>query len=81
MRARIELLKDNLAARDVVDALEALRDDAGAGRLVGLAFAAQFRGRVYVCHVAGESYRNPTFALGMVHMLEDYIREIIREPK
>jgi hypothetical protein len=78
---RIELLASRLGSHEVVEALDVLREDAEAGRLIGIAFVAHFKGNVYVPHVDGASYRNPTFALGMVEMLAEHIKDLIRMPK
>ncbi len=70
MKRPFTLLEDALS-RDTVTALEQLLDGARRGEVIGIAFAAMLRQRAYITNVAGEAYRNPTFARGMVGALED----------
>lgn len=58
---------------DTVECLEDLLDEARRGELIGLAFAAMYRRRRYFVETAGEAYRNPTFARGMVDALHDLL--------
>lgn len=59
---------------DTKEALKFLTEDADRGDLIGIAFAAMYRNREYFVSAAGEAYRNPTFALGMVEMLSAGLR-------
>lgn len=70
MRPPFRLLEDSLS-RDTVEALEQLLDGARKGEVIGIAFAAMLKRRVYITNVAGEAYRNPTFCRGMVGALAD----------
>lgn len=63
---------------DSVEVLEALLEEARAGRLIGIAFAAMYRQRRYIVNTAGEARRSPTFSLGMVQMLADELRRLER---
>ncbi len=50
---------------DVVECTRELHEMAKSGELLGLAFSGQLRRRGYIVDAAGESHRNPTFAIGM----------------
>ncbi len=58
---------------DTVDCLRQLLDEALRGELVGLAFAAMYRGQKYCVEAAGEAHLNPTFAAGMAASLRDLL--------
>lgn len=56
---------------DTVECLRELLMEAQQGDMIGIAFAAMYRRRKYIVDAAGEAYRNPTFARGMVDALHD----------
>ncbi len=58
---------------DTVACLEELLDDARRGKLVGMAFAAQYADRQYVIDSTGEAYSDPTYARGMISALHDLL--------
>lgn len=62
-------------SHDSVEALKALLDDAKKGELIGITFAAMYKKRSYMVNAAGEAHRNPTFSLGMVKVLSDYLMQ------
>lgn len=64
-------------SHDSVEALESLLNDAKKGDLIGVAFTAMYKKRSYVVNAAGEAHRNPTFSLGMVEVLNDYLLQQI----
>lgn len=64
-------------SHDSVEALKALLHDAKQGDLIGIAFTAMYKKRSYVVNAAGEAHRNPTFSLGMVEVLNDYLLQQI----
>jgi hypothetical protein len=66
------LAKDQVS-HDVVEALEFLLHEAKRGELIGLAYGAMLKRRSCIVDTAGEAYRNPLFALGVVCMLSDDI--------
>lgn len=50
------------------------------GRLIGIAFVAMYRGLEYDVGAAGETRKSPTFARGMLCLLDDELSKLIREP-
>lgn len=60
-------------SHDTVEALEFLLHEAKRGEVIGLAYGAMMKRRACIVDTAGEAYRNPLFALGMVCMLSDDI--------
>lgn len=57
-------------SHDTVEAIEFLLHEAKRGELIGLVYGAMTRGRACIIDTAGEAYRNPLFALGVVCLLE-----------
>jgi hypothetical protein len=78
MKPPFTLIPDSIS-HDTVEALEILLKDARAGRMIGLTFTAMYKHRNYVVNSAGEAYRNPTFALGMVVVLINYLMHQINK--
>jgi hypothetical protein len=74
MKPPFTLMPDRIS-HDSVEALETLLSEAKRGDLIGLTFTAMYRKRNYVVNAAGEAHRNPTFALGMVEVLNDYLMQ------
>lgn len=72
-----------VVSHDTVDALRRLLDDAERGEVIGLAYAVMYKRRTYMVDAAGEAYRNPTFALGMTHVLSSVLerRALGMEPE
>jgi len=64
------LLPDSVS-HDTVVCLETLVEQARRGEIVGLAFGAILRRNNYIVNTAGEAYRNPTFARGVIAALDD----------
>lgn len=62
---------------ETIRGLESLLQQAKAGELVGIAFAAMYKRRGYVVSTTGEAHRNPTFALGMLQILSQKIASSI----
>lgn len=71
------LIRDTIS-RDTVEALEALLHMANAGTVTGIAFAVTLKRRKYLVNVAGEAYRDPTFARGAILALDDELRGIVQ---
>jgi len=71
------LIPDNLS-NDTIECLQTLLDEAKAGKVIGLAFAAVLKRRGYIVNTAGEAHRNPTFARGMCAALDDELSTRIR---
>jgi hypothetical protein len=74
MKPPFTLVPDSIS-HDSVEALKTLLDDAERGDLIGIAFTAMYKKRSYIVNAAGEAHRNPTFALGMAEVLNDYLRD------
>lgn len=70
MKPPFTLIPDNFS-HDTSEALEQLLALARNGDLIGIAFAGMMRRRKYFVNVAGEAFRNPTFARGCVCALDD----------
>lgn len=58
-------------SHDTVEALEFLLHEAKRGEVIGIAYGAMMKRRSCIVDTAGEAYRNPLFALGVVCMLSD----------
>jgi hypothetical protein len=66
-------------SHDSIEALNELLTQAKQGNLIGVAFAAMYEKGNYSVDVAGEAYKSPTFARGMVKALDDRLRDILHE--
>ena len=71
-----ELVRDSIS-HDLVKALEELLDIAKSGEAVGLVFGLMFKRKRYIVDCAGEVWRNPTFARGVVCAIDDRLREMV----
>lgn len=78
MKPPFTLIPDSIS-HDSIEALQTLLIEAKNGDLIGLAFTAMYRKRNYVVNAAGEAHRNPTFALGMVMVLIDYLMQQVSD--
>ena len=67
------LLVPNTISQETIEALEFLLQEARSGELIGLAYVGMMKRRSCIMDTAGEAYRNPLFALGMVSMLSTEI--------
>lgn len=72
MRKPPTLIPDAISKR-TVECLETLLEQALSGELIGVAFGAILRGNNYIVNTAGEAYRNPTYARGVVAALDDQL--------
>lgn len=70
MRPPFTLMRATVS-HDTVEALEFLLHEAKRGEVIGLAYGAMMKRRSCIVDTAGEAYRNPLFALGVVCMLSD----------
>jgi len=77
MKPPFRLLRDPVSS-DTVAALEQLLAAAKRGEVIGMAYAAMLKSRRFVVNTTGEPHRNPTFALGMVRILDDELVERAR---
>lgn len=72
-----QLIRDSIS-RDTVQALESLLHLAREGTVTGIAFAVTLKRRKFLVNVAGEAYRDPTFARGAVLALDDELSSIVQ---
>lgn len=77
MKPPFRLVGDQLS-HDTIKCLEELLAYAKEGRLIGIAFAALYKERVYIVNAAGEAYRNPTFARGLIAELDDELAKLTK---
>lgn len=70
MKAPFRCVPDSLST-ETIAALEVLLQDARAGHLLGMAFAAMYRDRTFIVNTTGEAHRNPIFTRGMIACLDD----------
>ncbi len=63
---------------DTVEALRELLERAVAGEVIGIAFAALHKGKLFLTETTGECGRNPVFTLGMVKILEQAVIDRMR---
>lgn len=61
--------------QDCIDELRNLLARAERGDLTGIAYVEMNNGRSYRVRAAGLAYENPTFCLGMVEVLKNYVLE------
>lgn len=64
---------------ETIEALEQLIDGARRGHYIGIAFAVTTSKREYMVDTIGDFRSNPTYARGAVAVLDDELRELIRE--
>lgn len=72
MKQPFRLAPDNISD-DTIEALEELLKEAKSGHIIGLAFAAMYKGRRFVVSTAGEARRSPVFTRGMLSYLDDQL--------
>ena len=60
---------------DTIDCLRVLLGEAERGYVLGIAFAAMLKGRVFIVNSTGECTRSRTFTRGMVAELQDHLRK------
>lgn len=71
-------LVNETVSHDTIEALEFLLQEARSGELIGLAYGAMLKRRTCIVDTAGEAYRNPLFALGVVCLLSDDVAQRAR---
>lgn len=71
------LVRDHVS-RDTVECLEQLLEAARAGHVVGLVFGAMLKRKRYMVNIAGEAFRDPTYARGVTGAIDDELRQIIQ---
>jgi hypothetical protein len=73
----VEAFQPRESCQDVVQRLEAMLEDARAGKLIGIAGVRLYRDRHYVFGVCGETERCPTFTRGMLRALDDHLADLV----
>lgn len=73
----LKLVKNHVS-HETIAALEYLLYEAKRGEVIGLAYAAMLKNRSCLIDTAGEAYRNPILALGVVNMLSHEIAQRVR---
>jgi peptide subunit release factor RF-3 len=68
METPFKLVPDSIS-HDTIKATRTLANEAENGDLIGFAFTAMYRKGDYIVNAAGEAYKSPTFAIGMVVIL------------
>ena len=76
-RAPFVLIQDTIST-DTVECLSQLLEHAKTGEITGIAFAVMLKRRGYIANSAGEAFRSPTFARGMVAALDDQLAKRVR---
>ena len=66
-------------SHETIEALRYLLHEAERGELIGIAYTAMLKRRFVIMDSAGEAYRNPIFALGMLGMLCSDTQERAKE--
>ena len=79
MKMKPFTLAKEKVSHETVEALRYLLGEAERGELIGIAYAAMLKRRSCIVDTAGEDYRNPLFALGMVCMLSADIADRSRQ--
>ena len=74
-------LVNEIISHDTIEALEFLLQEARSGELIGLAYGAMLKRRACIVDTAGEAYKNPLFALGVVSLLADDVAQRARAPE
>ncbi len=77
MKPPFILVPDNIS-HETLEAAQEINRLATSGQAIGLIFGVMLRHRRYIVNSAGECHRNPTFALGMVSMLDAELRQLAR---
>jgi len=72
-----ELIISPQLSHDTISALEQLLEGARAGDVVGIAYTALLKRRRYLTDAAGECFRDPTFARGLVAALDDHLSSMV----
>ena len=79
MKTPFKLVPDSIS-HDTIKATRTLVNEAENGELIGFAFTAMYSKGSYVVNTAGEAYKSPTFAIGMLLVLiAKLLMQIIRK--
>jgi hypothetical protein len=72
-------LIDANPSRETIECLGSLLDDAKAGKMLGVAFVAMYKGRTFIAKACGEAHRSPVFTRGMLRSLDDELRRLMAD--
>lgn len=72
MKRPYQLISDQLS-QETIQCLERLLEEARAGKIVGIAFAALLKRRHYIAHTCGEVANQRVFTRGILRELDDYL--------
>lgn len=75
MRQQLKLVPDSIS-KETVEALAHLHQQAKEGKIVGIVFAAMYKGRMFVANSAGDCHYNPIWSIGMVDVLKHKLRSL-----
>jgi hypothetical protein len=78
MKPPFRLVPDTLST-DTIQCLSELLEHAKNGQVIGLAFAAIYKGRRFIVNAAGECHRNPRYTRALVDDLHDALGQMCRE--
>lgn len=70
MKRAYQVIGDQLS-HDTIECLERLLEEARAGKVIGIAFAAIMKRQHYVAHMCGEAHRQRVFTRGILRELDD----------
>lgn len=73
----MRLIREDVS-NDTIHCLERLLEDARAGKVVGIAYAAIFKRRNFSVNVCGEAHRSPVFTRGVLASLDDELGSRVR---
>ena len=76
MKPPFVLVPDTIST-DTVECLEFLLRRAKRGEVIGLAYCAMMKKRVYIVNTAGEAHASATFTRGMIRALDDQLGQRI----
>lgn len=78
MKKPFALISDKVST-ETVECLQLLLRRARRGEVIGLAYCAMLKQRVYIVNTAGVAHDSPTFARGMVAALDDSLSDRINK--
>lgn len=76
MGTRLSIVQDR-ADQETIEAISRLLDEAKAGNVTGLAFVTIRKGGDYSGEVAGRLRDMPVYTLGLLHVLEKTVSDLI----
>lgn len=74
-------LVPDAVSTDTVRCLQTLLKRAKSGEVIGLAYCAMLKQKLYIVNTAGVAHDSPTFARGMVAALDDSLSARVGRPR